>query len=226
MTHRSWFVDRASEADYERLEFMGDAVLQVCVTEHLYMKHPHEDEGRLAQLRSQMVSASTLGAVGRELGLGELVRLGPGEERNGGRTRAAMLADLYEAVLGAVYLDQGLPAARALVERTVLRSARRLLQADLLSHNPKGELQQLTQATNGALPEYRLVTSSGPDHEPEFVVEVWIDGQLMGTGRANRKQTAEKKAALSALQTLTLQAGANSAQLVAESPGSTSGPES
>lgn len=226
LTHRSWFTDRESQEHYERLEFMGDAVLQLCVTEHLFGENPGLDEGRLAQMRSQIVSATTLGEVGRELGLGELVRLGPGEERNGGRTRVSMLADLYESVLGALYLDQGLDAARRFVSRTVLKSARRLVLADRLSQNPKGELQQITQATDGSLPEYRLLTSSGPDHRPEFAVEVWISGRLMGSGRANRKQTAEKKAALAALQTLTLQAGGNSGEASVLSSGSTSGPES
>jgi ribonuclease-3 len=204
LTHKSWSNERnARDSHYERLEFLGDAVLGLCVAEELFVARPDAPEGDLAPLRSQLVSTQNLAKVSLALGLGRWVRLSEGEERSGARTRPSMLADLFEAALGAVYLDAGLEKARSLVRQFVTVDAASVSARPTRENDPKSALQQWTQAELATLPEYKVVGEHGPPHAPVFEIAVEIDGREVGRGSASRKQKAEKIAASAALQALT-----------------------
>jgi len=195
----------------ERLEFLGDSVLGMIVARTLYQRFPEMPEGRLTEWRAHLVCGPTLSKVARTIDLGDWLRLGRGEEQTGGRDREGNLERVYEAVVGALYLDQGLDVTRAFVLRT-LESEFDSLEDGVDALNPKGALQELTQrlsqrrveageAINGR-PEYVLLSESGPDHAREFEVEVLIDGESLGRGHGASKQQAEKEAAAEALAEL------------------------
>jgi ribonuclease-3 len=182
----------------ERLEFLGDAILGAIVAEHLYTRFPQVQEGRLTEWRSALVCGPTLSRVAVEvLDLGPWLRLGRGEEQTGGREREGNLERAYEAIVGAVYLDGGLGAATEFVERT-LGAEVEALARDPGVLNPKGALQQLAQEHLGR-PEYRLIDQDGPEHDRQFTVEVYVQREALGRGRAGTKQEAEKEAARQAL---------------------------
>jgi ribonuclease III len=182
----------------ERLEFLGDAILGAIVAEELYGRFPQVQEGRLTEWRSALVCGPTLSRVAVEvLDLGPWLRLGRGEEQTGGREREGNLERAYEAIVGALYLDQGYETARAFVLRTLGEEIEALAR-DPGVLNPKGTLQQMAQEHLGR-PEYRLVEQDGPEHDRQFTVEVMLAGQVLGRGRAGTKQEAEKEAARQAL---------------------------
>jgi len=182
----------------ERLEFLGDAILGAIVAEELYSRFPQVQEGRLTEWRSALVCGPTLSRVAVEvLDLGPWLRLGRGEEQTGGRDREGNLERAYEAIVGAVYLDQGLAVATDFVHRT-LGDEFDALARDPGVLNPKGTLQQIAQEHLGR-PDYRLVGQSGPEHDREFTVEVHLRGEALGRGQAGTKQEAEKNAARQAL---------------------------
>jgi len=182
----------------ERLEFLGDAILGAIVAEDLYTRFPQVQEGRLTEWRSALVCGPTLSRVAVEvLDLGPWLRLGRGEEQTGGREREGNLERAYEAIVGAVYLDQGLAAAAEFVHRT-LGAELEALARDPGVLNPKGTLQQLAQEHLGR-PEYRLIGTDGPEHDRQFTVEVYVEREPLGRGRAGTKQEAEKEAARQAL---------------------------
>jgi len=201
LTHRSGAQESAQDGEergsYERLEFLGDAVLGLLAGEWLYRRFP-ADEGELSKRKSYLVSEPVLAEHARALGLGPLLRLGVGEERSGGRDKPSLLADALEAVIGAVYLDGGLEAARRLVEPLLERGAAEY-QLGAARRDAKTALQERLQADAGALPEYRLAGSSGPDHEKQFVVECWAAGRCIGRGAGSSKKRAEQEAAADAL---------------------------
>lgn len=184
----------------ERLEFLGDAVLGLIVAEQLYHAFGEVEEGRLTEWRAQLVCGPTLARVAAGLDLGAALLLGRGEESTGGREREGNLERVYEAVVGAILLDQGLEPARTFVERTLAEEFASL-EADPAELNPKGALQQLTQNRAGR-PRYELVEQSGPDHERVFDVQVRIDDDVVGHGSGRTKQDAEKIAAREALDVL------------------------
>jgi ribonuclease-3 len=193
LTHRSYAFERSLEATNERLEFLGDSVLGLVVTDMAYEAFPAMPEGELAKLRAAIVNAQALADVARSLGLGALVRLGKGEEQSGGRDKASILADALEAVFGAVYLDLGLEAARELIERLF----RPLMEAYARGEGDrdyKTILQELASRELHTMPEYRL-EERGPDHEKEFTATVFLEGQAMGTGIGRSKKEAEQRAA-------------------------------
>ena len=200
LTHRSYAFEAGGLPTNERLEFLGDAVLGVVVTHDIYHRFPDEPEGRLAKIRAAAVNTQSLAAIARELGLGEHVLLGRGEEQSGGRDKDSILADTLEAVLGAVYLDQGLDTATTLIGR---------LFADLLddlstrraSLDYKTSLQELTAAQLGSLPDYQL-SEAGPDHEKHFTAVVHIGDEPMGQGEGRSKKEAEQAAAQKAYEEL------------------------
>lgn len=204
LTHRSWPYEQsgaaALEGNYERLEFLGDAVLAFAVTRVLYDRYPDMPEGELTRLRSSLVRSETLAAVARELELGALLRLGRGEEQNGGRQRLSILCDVFEALLGAIFLDQGLEAAEAFVARQLLPRIDSIPQEDLL--DARSRLQEWSQATLLATPRYETLAESGPDHQKEFTVAVRIGEEQLGTGSGNSKQSAAQAAARLALKSL------------------------
>jgi ribonuclease III len=193
LMHRSFAYENGGLPTNERLEFLGDSVLGLIVTDTLFQSYPDLPEGQLAKLRAAVVNRGALAGVARGLRLGEYVRLGKGEEGTGGRDKASILADTLEAVIGAVYLDQGLPAADGLVHRlfdpVIARSAR--LGAGL---DWKTSLQELTAAEVLGVPEYH-VDESGPDHQKSFRASVRIGAHTYGEGEGRSKKEAEQQAA-------------------------------
>jgi ribonuclease-3 len=193
LTHRSFAFEQDLDTTNERLEFLGDSVLGLIVTDMAFDAFPRLPEGELAKLRAAIVNAQALADVARSLGLGELVRLGKGEEQSGGRDKASILADALEAVFGAVYLDLGLDEARRLIERLF----RPLMEAYARGEGDrdyKTILQELASRQLHVMPEYRL-EDRGPDHEKEFTATVFLNGQPMGTGIGRSKKEAEQRAA-------------------------------
>jgi ribonuclease-3 len=208
LTHRSYAYENGGLPTNERLEFLGDSVLSIVVTEHLYRSHPHLPEGQLAKLRASVVNMYALASVARELGatpevsdgLGAYLYLGRGEELTGGRGKASILADATEALIGAVYLSHGLEVARGVVERLfaeLLRTAP-LLGAGL---DWKTSLQELTASSELGVPEYRI-SEDGPDHLKTFTAVAVVAGRELGTGVGRTKKEAEQKAAQLAWRSL------------------------
>lgn len=205
MTHGSvGYEAQRTQADNQRLEFLGDAVLQLTVSELLYQRLPQADEGTLTKLRAQVVSAKALAAMAKRLNLGRFLIMGRGEESNGGRQRESSLADAMEAVTGALYLDGGLIAVQPFIKRLFQPE----LEALLLNpndQNPKGQLQELIQAVGPTPPHYRILQESGPDHDKFFQANVLWMGGVLGTGTGRSKKEAEVAAARAALASGTLQ---------------------
>ncbi|HEX2252479.1 MAG TPA: ribonuclease III [Thermoanaerobaculia bacterium] len=199
LTHRSHTHESGTEGNYERLEFLGDAVLGMLTAEWLYGERPDLPEGELSKLKSYLVSREVLAQRAEVLGLGDALRLGVGEERSGGRRKASLLADVMESVIGAVYLDGGLEAARKVV-RPLLEEGLALRERTKV--DPKTRLQELSQARGWDLPEYRLAEESGPDHAKLFTVECRLRGRLAGTGSGRSKKVAEQAAAAAALSSV------------------------
>jgi len=185
----------------QRLEFLGDAVLQLVLTRELYEKFPAFNEGPLTKARAKLVNRRTLAVRGRELGLGEHLTLSHGEELHGGRERPSALADAYEALVGAIFLDGGFEVARELILRE-FSAAFGGLNAIPILENPKGELQEFLQARSSEPPVYKVVSSSGPDHDRVFECTVHHGGVELARGCGKSKKAAESEAALGALKKL------------------------
>jgi ribonuclease III len=200
LTHRSFAFERGLPVTNERLEFLGDAVLGLVVTDLVYRAFPDRSEGELAKLRAAMVNMTTLAEVARELGLGEALLLGKGEEQSGGRGKASILADALEAVLGAVYLDLGMKQAATLIERLFWPRVGAYVRGEG-DRDYKTILQELAAQDLGRLPEYR-VAERGPDHEKEFTATVFIGGRELGRGVGRSKKEAEQRAARQAFDQL------------------------
>ncbi len=202
LTHPSVAHEQNSPAPHnQRLEFLGDSVLGLALSSELYEKFPGVDEGALTKSRAKLVNASSLAAHGRALGLGTHLVLSRGEENTGGRARASALADAFEAVLGAIFLDGGFAAAREFILREFAADIGELtLPAGI--ENPKGELQELLQARSPLAPEYQLVSASGADHNRDFECAVLHEGTELARGRGKSKKAAESDAALAALKVL------------------------
>lgn len=207
LTHRSYAYENGGLPTNERLEFLGDSVLSIVVTERLYLEHPDLPEGQLAKLRASVVNMHALAGVAEKMGpvgLGAYLSLGRGEELTGGRTKSSILADATEALIGAVYLEHGLEAARGLVNRlfdSLLRGAP-LLGAGL---DWKTSLQEFTALADLGVPEYRI-TEDGPDHLKIFTATAVVTGRELGSGDGRTKKEAEQKAAELAWRTLTAEA--------------------
>jgi ribonuclease-3 len=187
--------------DNERLEFLGDAVLELLTSEYLLLNYPEWTEGQLSKSRARIVNAHSLEIAARGLHLGEHLRLGRGEEKTGGRDKPALLADAFEAIVAAMYLDGGLGPARNLLKGTVFEQA--LEDGDRISESDrKSALQEFLQAKGDQPAEYRLAGETGPDHQKRFRVEVWVKGEFMSSAEGTTKKEAEQKAARSALAKL------------------------
>ena len=197
LTHRSYAFEEGLTETNERLEFLGDAVLGVVVTDVAYRAFPDMQEGELAKLRAATVNTTTLADVAQSLGLGQLVKLGKGEEQSGGREKASILADCMEAVLGAVYLDRGSDESAALIRRLFVPRMEAYVRGEG-DRDYKTGLQELASADFGVLPEYRI-TDQGPDHEKEFTATVLLEGREWGSGTGRSKKEAEQRAAAEAL---------------------------
>jgi ribonuclease III len=201
LTHRSYAFEHDLPGNNERLEFLGDAVLGIVVTDLAFREFPDMPEGELAKLRAAIVNMGALADVARDLGIGRFVLLGKGEEMSGGRDKSSILADALEAVLGAIYLDRGLPVARRLIER-VFRPRMVAYVRGEGERDYKTILQELASAEVRAVPEYRI-RERGPDHEKEFTATVFLGGKPWGSGIGRSKKEAEQQAAHEAYVRLT-----------------------
>ncbi|MDJ0925584.1 MAG: ribonuclease III [Acidimicrobiia bacterium] len=195
LTHRSYAAEHALDVSYERLEFLGDAVLQLVVTRYLYDTYEDLAEGELAKVRAAVVNQKTLAAIGRRLGIGDAVLLGQGEETSGGRDKDSILADIVEALLGAVYLDGGYaPAAEFVLRHWVPIIEERATAPGRRDY--KTRLQEIL-AKQGLQPRYEI-SESGPDHAKVFAAELWVGERLIASGRGSSKKRAEQAAAKAA----------------------------
>ncbi len=201
LTHRSFSQESTSSvSDNERLEFLGDAVLQLIVTERLWKDFPADDEGVLTHMRSERVNGRSLASVFRCHGFREFLRLGKGEEKTGGRKKTSIQAGAFEALVGAIYLDAGY--ARCARWAKLWFWASGIDKEGVLSQDFKSRLQRFVQKKGGNLPTYRLVRESGPEHEKEFEVQVRLGRRTMGRGRGMSKKAAEQEAAREAIRNL------------------------
>jgi ribonuclease-3 len=199
LTHRSFAKDRRLDVHNERLEFLGDAVLGLTAAEWLFRRHVERPEGELSRAKAVLASEGPLAGYAAELDLGSVVRLGENEARTGGRSRASVLADALEALFGAVHLDGGAAAARAVVERYLAWAEPRV---EWQQRDAKTRLQEWAQARGSELPSYAIVEASGPDHQRTFVCEVSVLGNVRGKGVASTKKEAHQRAAAAALAQL------------------------
>jgi ribonuclease-3 len=197
-----------SEEHNEVLEFLGDAVLDLAVSDLLMRRNPDKPEGVLSKMRAALVNAVVLAEKANHLGLGPLLRIGKGEELSGGRAKASILAGAFEALLGGIYRDGGYEAAQHVVERYFGAD---VTAEKLGQHDYKTRLQEISQMLFHAPPVYRVVSESGPDHEKYFITEITVGGEILGTGEGRSKKQAEQQAAKKALHELQ-QAGARPAR--------------
>lgn len=193
LTHRSYSYEQGGIPTNERMEFLGDAVLGIVVTDALYEEYPDSPEGDLAKMRAALVNMTVLADVAREIGLGEDVLLGRGEAMTGGREKASILSDTLEAVLGAIYLDGGMKRASKVIRRLFLSRVRGQVEGGTVE-DYKTALQELGASRFGELPEYQL-TESGPDHAKRFNAAVFLGGKSFGSGTGRSKKEAEQAAA-------------------------------
>ncbi|WP_028273048.1 ribonuclease III [Atopococcus tabaci] len=198
-THSSYVNEHRNESlnDNERLEFLGDAVLELTVSDYLYHKYPEFPEGLLTRMRAAIVCEASLSRYAKECRFDEYVRLGKGEERMNGRNRPALLCDLFESFIGALYLEQGVDEVRRFLEKTIFPE----IDSGAFSHGMdyKTELQEFLQQKGEVNMVYTLIDEIGPAHQKEFVVEVVVEGHVLGTGKGTTKKGAEQAAAQNAL---------------------------
>lgn len=199
LTHTSYANEHVEEVlgDNERLEFLGDAVLDFVVGAWVYHHYPEFDEGHMTRLRAALVRTEMLARFARQVGVGPALRLGHGEAEAGGRTRDANLCDAFEALVGALYLDGGLEVVERLIGSLVAPVAEEILEAER-DVDPKSRLQEWSQAKLGITPRYRIVDEKGPDHAKVFVAQALLDERVVGQGKGRSKQAAERAAAQAA----------------------------
>ena len=200
LTHKSYSHEaKAGDVrDNETFEFLGDSVLGFVIGDVLFHRFPTLDEGALSKMKAYLVSATSLAAKARLYGMGEVILLGVGEEKSGGRKKDSLLANLFEALIAAVYLDGGITPARHLIERSFVHDLASLNTEDLLCHDYKTALQELAQGKGLLLPEYNVVGEAGPDHDKRFIVEVKV-GNRTARGEGSSKKEAQQQAAKHAL---------------------------
>ena len=208
LTHRSRVQEDASGGvfDNESMEFLGDSVLGFVIADMLFREFPHHNEGQKSKLKASLVSAASLARLGESIDLGAFLILGRGEEKTGGRRKHAIIADCYEALIAAIYLDGGIESAGAFIERQfagVIDEARRRGAGADFTDDWKSALQEWLQSNQRGLPVYRLAGEIGPDHRKRFVVEVLVEGQAVASAEGRSKKEAAQAAARSALEQLT-----------------------
>lgn len=204
LTHRSFLNEsKSAQAHNERLEFLGDAVLELVVSEFLYQKYPEEPEGKLTAYRSSLVKTDTLAKISSRLQLGEMLRMSKGEEQSGGRENKSLLANTLEAVIGALYLDQGYPACVEFLETNLFPEIKPIVANKLYKDN-KSQLQEEVQAKGFDSPQYKVIKEVGPDHNKQFTVAVFVGEEEVATGMGKSKQLAQQQAASQALEKLHL----------------------
>lgn len=200
-THRSYASEHDLNYDNQRLEYLGDAVLEIIFSDYLFKRYPESPEGLLTKMRSALVRQDSLSAIAYDLELHRFIRMGKGELDSGGPKRESTLCDLFEALAGAIYLDSNIEQVTKTLLPLFLKKFPDPLKL-LKSQNPKGTLQEYTQKKWGKPPLYQLVDTTGPDHDPQFIVEVSVNGNVIGRGTAGKRKTAESQAARNALDNL------------------------
>ena len=199
LTHKSWVNEHPGKRESnERLEFLGDAVLEFVISRELYKKSPDKEEGDLTALRANLVNTVSLASVAKRLGMGELLLLSKGEEQEGGRKNPSLLANTIEAIIGALFLDQGTKKASKFIEENILSELPNIVSKPL--KDAKSRLQELVQARGFATPKYEVVSESGPDHAKKFLVAVLVDKKSWGKGEGKNKSEAAQMAAKKALK--------------------------
>lgn len=198
LTHRSWVNENSDFGKHnERLEFLGDAILEFVVSSFLFKEFPDKEEGFLTALRANIVNTKNLSALAKKLGLGEALRLSRGEEHGGGRENDSILADTVEAVIGGLYLDSGFGSAKKFIKVNLLSDIEEKLREPL--KDPKSRLQEIVQAKGFPTPKYIVIKETGPDHDKNFDVEVMVGGEVAAKGSGKSKSSAEQAAAEIAL---------------------------
>ncbi|MFZ5932500.1 MAG: ribonuclease III [Patescibacteria group bacterium] len=199
LTHKSWVNEHPGvRGTNERLEFLGDAVLEFIVSKELYEKFPDKEEGYLTALRANLVNTENLSAVAQKLEVGQALFLSRGEEEGGGRENPSLLADTVEALIGALFLDQGVAVASEFIRQNIIVEIAQKVSGPL--KDPKSRLQEDVQKEGLPAPRYKVIEESGPDHNKKFVVEVFVNGKSWGKGEGKSKSRAEQEAALVALK--------------------------
>lgn len=200
LTHRSYLNEHPQTRNSnERLEFLGDSVLSLIISTELFQRFPKSPEGNLTGLRSNLVRAKTLSTVAQHLKLGEYLLMSRGEEKSGGRKNPSLLANTFEAVLGAIYLDHGLPSAKTFLEKYLFPNIPQAIKETEI-YDFKSRLQEVTQEKNRVSPIYRVISETGPDHDKTFTVGVYVNRALLSNGTGKSKQEAEQSAARAALE--------------------------
>lgn len=200
-THRS-YTEGELQASNERLEFLGDSVLGLIVSEYLCQNHPDWDQGHLSKARASLVRESTLARAAVDANLPPLLKLSPSEEASGGRERASILSDAFEAVVAAIYLDRGLEEARKFVLEHLQPALYKLERGEMPVHDHKSQLQELTQAYWRKVPSYKVVDEKGTPHRKTFVVEARVKEVVLGTGSGSSKKQAQQSAAANAIENI------------------------
>jgi len=214
MTHRS-AVENSVRDSYERLEFFGDSVVGLIIAQYLYEHHPDWDQGMMSKARSSVVQEGPLAEAARRLGLTDHLILGPGEEMTGGRNRPSVLCDIFEAVVGAIYIESGMEKARWFVLEQLDPFLNLVRAGDVSPHDFKSRLQEVAQALWRKTPQYRIVNEHGHAHERRFLIHVIFDNEVVGEGTGRSKKEAEQSAAKDALEAIER---ARRAREYAESP--------
>lgn len=205
LKHRS-FLNITNEpriCSNERLEFLGDAVLDLIVAQYLYQKFPKKTEGELSKVKSILVRRSVLADIAVKISLGNLILINWGEEKTGGRNRQSILADTFEAVVGAIHLDKGIEKAAEFIHTYLLNDFKKIVKTELYK-NHKSILLEYTQSIGSGMPTYKVVEETGPDHAKNFVIEVYINNERMGIGQGSTKKIAEQEAAKQAIKALNI----------------------
>jgi len=203
LTHRSYLNEHreASLQNNERIEFLGDAVLELIISTYLFKTYPEKSEGELTNIRAAVVRTESLAEESRNLGLGEHLRMSKGEKESGGRDKDYLLANTFEAILGAIYQDQGLDVCREYIERTLLKKVSRIVENNLFI-DPKTQAQEIIQAKFKVTPIYEVVKQEGPDHDKIFTVGLKINNKQIAVGTGSSKQKAEEEAAKATVELL------------------------
>lgn len=209
LTHSSHAYEKGSEntEQNERLEFLGDAVLSLIISDYIYYRYPKRPEGELAKIRASLVNKAILAKIAKELDIGQYLLLGKGEESTGGRKRNSILANTVEAIIGAIYLDKGIKEARKFIILQLEKDIDQLERDSKYNIDSKTLLQEITQEKFKVLPEYRVVRIKGPDHKRLYEIDVLIKDKVFGFGVGRSKKEAEQKAALMAIEKLEKEKG-------------------
>lgn len=201
LTHRSWVNEHPGlRASNERLEFLGDAILEFLVSKEIYQDFPDKEEGYLTALRANLVNTVNLAAVAKNLEVGVKLYLSKGEDEGGGRANPSLLADTIEAIIGALFLDQGVGAAHEFIKVNLLSELEEKTHSPL--KDPKSRIQELLQAKSLPTPKYKVIEESGPDHDKKFIIEIMVNGKPLERGEGKSKSEAEQDAARKSLEEL------------------------